>query len=70
MPRLSLVAVVLPSAVIVMHYPRPEMSFAASEQARVRAHLDSAERSSVNPVSFAPWVSSGGAAGLRGRITF
>jgi hypothetical protein len=44
MPRLALAAAVLLSAVLVMRYPRPAPSFAASERARVRAHLDSAER--------------------------
>jgi hypothetical protein len=43
MPRLTLSAVVL-CAVIVMRYPPSSDSFAVSEQARVRTHLDSAER--------------------------
>ena len=44
MPRLTFVVIALLSAVLIMQYPRPGDSFAASERARVRAHLDSAER--------------------------
>jgi len=44
MPRRILVSAVLLSTVLVMRYPRSAASFAASEQARVRAHLESAER--------------------------
>jgi len=44
MPRITLVTAVLLSAVFVMRSPRSQDSFAAWEQARVRAHLDSAER--------------------------
>jgi hypothetical protein len=43
MPRFTLLAAVLCSAVLVVRYP-PTDSFAAFERARVRAHLDSAER--------------------------
>lgn len=44
MHRLTPIAAVLLCAVVVMPYPPSSDSFAASEQARVRAHLDSAER--------------------------
>ena len=44
MPRLTFFATVLFSAVVTMRYPLSSDPFAASEQARVRAHLDSAER--------------------------
>jgi hypothetical protein len=44
MHRLTFVAVVVLSAVIVMRQPVGPDPFAAYEQARVRAHLDSAER--------------------------
>ncbi len=44
MSRLVIVAVVLVSAAFAVRYPRPMESFAASERARVRAHLDNAER--------------------------
>ena len=55
MPRLTLVTAVLLSAFLVMRLPRsmdPLDSFAVAEQARVRAHFDSAEREvRGNPVS-------------------
>ena len=44
MPRLTLVAAVLFSAVFAMRSPRFQDPFATWERARVRAHLDSAER--------------------------
>jgi hypothetical protein len=44
MPRLTLAAAVLLSAVFAMRSPRSQDSFATWERARVRAHLDSAER--------------------------
>jgi hypothetical protein len=44
MPRLTFFATVFFSAVVIMGYPPSSDPFAASEQARVRAHLDSAER--------------------------
>lgn len=44
MSRPLLVSAVLLSTVLVMRYPRPADPFAATERARVRTHLDSAER--------------------------
>lgn len=55
MPRLTFVTAVLLSAFVVIHLPRsvdPVDSFAVAEQARVRAHFDSAEREvRGNPVA-------------------
>src|SRR5580765_1187610 len=52
MPRIAVLGAVLLSAFLAMHPPRSMDSFAVAEQARVRAHFDSAEREvRGNPVA-------------------